>query len=162
MTKIIFNGHYIEPCRFIGLAIFRHRARLAEERARQQALKNATPTTDNATVRADGLAANMAPQAEGKLPNRKWWICNEGFAEAPRLAIETPQLTGSIALMGARFDDLVLTAYGADAGMPRAKFCCNAKAKKAIGKRSGFVAAAGSKVTLPDEKTVWQASGEGL
>ena len=86
-----------------------------------------------------------------------------GFAKARGLAIETPQLTGSIALMGARFDDLVLRGYGATPQPPtrRAKFCCSARAKPVIGKHHGFVAAPGSAVTLPDAETRLAASSTG-
>ncbi|MGB0820647.1 MAG: membrane protein insertase YidC, partial [Parvibaculales bacterium] len=149
----------------LGWQFFVTEPRLAEERARQQKLENTSPTTDNATARADGLAANMAPQADGQIaqPQVAANLVTEGFAEAPRLAIETPQLTGSIALMGARFDDLVLTAYGADAreNAPRQVLLQREGQKGHWQAQHGFVAAPGSKVTLPDEKTVWQASGDG-
>ena len=149
----------------LGWQFFVTEPRLAEERARQQKLENTSPTTDNATARADGLAANMAPQAGGQIaqPQVAANLITEGFAEAPRLAIETPQLTGSIALMGARFDDLVLTAYGADAreNAPRQVLLQREGQKGHWQAQHGFVAAPGSKVTLPDEKTVWQASGDG-
>ena len=87
----------------------------------------------------------------------------DGFAQAPRVAIETPQLTGSIALMGARFDDLVLKAYGATAAenAPRQILLQREGQKGHWQAQHGFVAAPDSKVTLPDEKTVWQASGDG-
>jgi YidC/Oxa1 family membrane protein insertase len=156
----------------LGWQFFVTEPRLAEERARQQASASAPQITqegdqetDNGAPRADGLAANMAPQADGQTaqPQVATTRVTEGFTNAPRLAIETPQLTGSIALMGARFDDLVLTAYGADAGdnAPRQILLQREGQQGHWQAHHGFVAAAGSKVTLPDEKTLWQASGSG-
>ena len=153
----------------LGWQFFVTEPRLAEERARQQALAETPQEAENGAPRADGLAANMAPQATPQPDNtaaRPQMAHNrvtEGFATSPRVTIETQQLTGSIALMGARFDDLVLTAYGADAreNAPRQILL---QREGQIGHwqaQHGFVAAPDSKVTLPDEKTVWQASGDG-
>ena len=47
----------------LGWQFFVTEPRLAEERARQQAQADATQQTDNAPLRADGLAADLAPQA---------------------------------------------------------------------------------------------------
>jgi len=148
----------------LGWQFFVTEPRLAEERARQQAQADATQQTDNAPLRADGLAADLAPQAgnAGAQPQVAARV-TEGFAGAPRVAIETPQLTGSIALMGARFDDLVLKAYGATAAenAPRQILLQREGQKGHWQAQHGFVAAPDSKVTLPDEKTVWQAGSDG-
>jgi YidC/Oxa1 family membrane protein insertase len=168
----------------LGWQFFVTEPRLAEERARQQALASAPQIaqeatqetgqeTDNGAPRPGGSAAGITPQdapqnalqtndmtARPQVAGRR---VTEGFATAPRISIETPQLTGSIALMGARFDDLVLTAYGADAGdnAPRQILLQREGEQGHWQAQHGFVAAADSKVTLPDEKTVWQASGSG-
>ena len=153
----------------LGWQFFVTEPRLAEERARQQALAETPQEAKNGAPRADELDANMAPQATpqpGNAALRPEAVNNqvtEGFTTSPRVTIETPQLTGSIALMGARFDDLVLTAYGADAreNAPRQILL---QREGQIGHwqaQHGFVAAPDSKVTLPDEKTVWQVGGNG-
>ena len=153
----------------LGWQFFVTEPRLAEERARQQALAETSQEAENGAPRADGLTANMAPQATPQPDNARLRpeVANnrvtEGLANSPRVTIETPQLTGSIALMGARFDDLVLTAYGADAreDAPRQILLQREGQTGHWQAQHGFVAAPDSKVTLPDEKTVWQASGNG-
>ena len=83
------------------------------------------------------------------------------FANAPRLRIETDQISGSIALMGARLDDVVLKGYGADAreNAPRQRLLQREGLKGHWQAHHGFVAAAGSQVTLPDAQTLWQVEG---
>lgn len=86
---------------------------------------------------------------------------NRTIRDTPRLEIRTPQFEGSIALMGARIDDLTLRQYptslAADATLVRlfgwegspdhwqASF--------------GWVAAKDSTLTLPDDTTLWQVVG---
>ena len=153
----------------LGWQFFVTEPRLAEERARQQAMAQATQEAEAAETRADGLAANMAPQAApqaGPIAARPQVDNNrltKGFADTPRIIVDTPQLTGSIALMGARFDDLVLTAYRATAAAdaPRQILLQREGQTGHWQAQHGFVAPPDSKITLPDEKTVWQASGDG-
>jgi len=111
------------------------------------------PQVENAP-QADGLTG-AAPQPTPSGVQNK---ATQALADSPRLPIRTAQLEGSIALIGARIDDLTLTAY-------RQSIDENAASQKvlqpAIGEtywqaRHGWVAAADSGITLPDENTLWQ------
>jgi YidC/Oxa1 family membrane protein insertase len=83
------------------------------------------------------------------------------LADGPRVAIETPKLKGSLSLIGARIDDITLTNYRqtvakdappvrlfAPGGTPRAYFAS-----------VGWTA---SGITVPDQRTLWTASGTKL
>ena len=152
----------------LGWQFFITEPRLAAERAAQQAALEQSRQEETAIAAADkaaGPQANSAPQvgAESDVPAAAQPIMrtDTGFADSPRLTIETPSLSGSIALMGARFDDLILRDYGARIGAdaPRQRLLNRQGEVGHWQAHHGFVAAQGSTVTLPDDKTVWQIVG---
>ena len=152
----------------LGWQFFVTEPRLEEERVRQQAEAALQDNGSGSAVSpvqdapqndlANDLAAEIAPQAENGAPQVASAGVPAGFAAAPRLSVETPQLTGSIALMGARFDDLVLKAYGANADedAPRQVLLQSEGKKGHWQAHHGFVAAPNSPVTLADEQTIWE------
>ena len=82
--------------------------------------------------------------------------------EVPRLKIAGPGVTGSISLLGARIDDIVLNGY-------RETLATDSPLVRLLEPRSdpqpyyvqyGWSAAPGTNVTLPDGDTVWSASGD--
>ena len=83
------------------------------------------------------------------------------IAETPRVRIETPSLSGSINLKGARFDDLVLLRQreGLDRNSPPIRLFSPAGTRDAYFGSFGWV---GQNVRTPDVNTVWQASGNRL
>ena len=78
------------------------------------------------------------------------------LADSPRLRIETPRLKGSIALRGARIDDLVLADYGQTIarGSPPIRLLSPAGAPDAYFASFGWT---GANVALPDRNTAWTA-----
>jgi YidC/Oxa1 family membrane protein insertase len=151
----------------LGWQFFVTEPRLEEERARQQAEASISENTSDPAASAvrdapqNDLAGEITPQAESAAPQVARTAVTAGFASAPRLSVETSQLTGSIALMGARFDDLILKAYGANADedAPRQILLQREGAKGHWQAHHGFVAAPDSPITLPDEQTVWEVVG---
>ena len=81
--------------------------------------------------------------------------------EAPRVAIDTPQLKGSINLKGAQIDDLVLAKHRESIAKdsPAIRLLSPAGAPDAYFARIGW---AGDGVALPDANTVWTASSTRL
>src|SRR5688572_7555420 len=80
------------------------------------------------------------------------------LAETPRVRIETPRLSGSVNLKGARVDDLVLTTHREGIGrdsQPVRLFSPSGTRDAYFG---GF-GWAGQGVRTPDANAVWQASG---
>jgi YidC/Oxa1 family membrane protein insertase len=82
----------------------------------------------------------------------------------PRVKIDAPRVQGSISLLGARLDDLVLKDY-------REQIAPNSPLVRLLEPRSddhpyyiqyGWTAPAGETIKLPDNDTVWTASSEVL
>lgn len=153
----------------LGWQFFVTEPRLAAERAARAQAQQAAE--ENGQTTAAGQNADMvamaedAPQAaaDKALPQaaQPTAVTATGFAKSPRVAIETPSLSGSIALMGARFDDLILRDYGASIGdaAPRQRLLNRQGEAGHWQAHHGFVAAQGSAVTLPTQDTLWQIIG---
>ena len=83
---------------------------------------------------------------------------NVVLAETPRLRIETPRLSGSINLRGARIDDLLLTTHreGLDRNSPPVRLFSPAGSPGAYFGSFGW---SGDGLAAPGPDTVWQSSG---
>ena len=150
----------------LGWQFFVVEPRLAEERARQLAAaeeiaafaeNQGTGASPESELRAPDISgaptvAGTAPAPSTKPAN------NDAFADSPRLKIETEQLSGSIALMGARFDDLILADYAESlaADAPRQRIL---QAENEFGHwqvHHGWVGGEGANVTLPGPTSMWR------
>lgn len=103
-------------------------------------------------------AANIDPAADGPVARRDRAIV---LSESPRVQIESSQLKGSIALKGARIDDLVLKQYAETI----AKGSDPIRLLSPSGAASAFFAGfgwSGTGITPPDANTVWTASAPTL
>jgi len=83
----------------------------------------------------------------------------QALAATPRVAVDTPQLTGSISLTGARLDDLFLKQYRqtTDPGSPPVELLRPLGAANAYYAVDGWVGAPGA----PDETTAWTQTSQG-
>ena len=83
---------------------------------------------------------------------------NVVLAETPRLRIETPRLSGSINLRGARIDDLLLTTHreGLNRNSPPVRLFSPAGSPGAYFGSFGW---SGDGLAAPGPDTVWQSSG---
>ncbi len=108
-----------------------------------------TTTTQNQTAAVPGTTAAAA------VADRATTI-----AASSRIAIDTPEVSGSINLQGAQFDDLHLKKYHetADDTSPTIVFLSPANTEGAYFAEQGFVPAVGQNVKLPDSKTLWVAA----
>jgi YidC/Oxa1 family membrane protein insertase len=85
------------------------------------------------------------------------------IAASPRVAIDTPRLSGSINLHGALIDDLSLKDYHVttNPASPRVVLLSPVGAPHPFYAEFGWVGASGAKETLPGEDTVWTQIGTG-
>jgi YidC/Oxa1 family membrane protein insertase len=85
-------------------------------------------------------------------------------AQVPRVKISAPQLRGSISLLGARIDDIVLRSYRdtPNPSSPQVQLLDPASTATPYYVQFGWSAAAGSMMKLPDANTVWTASAAEL
>jgi YidC/Oxa1 family membrane protein insertase len=81
------------------------------------------------------------------------------LAATPRIKIETPELAGSINLVGAQFDDLHLTKFREKADVKSATITLLSPSNTANAyfADQGFVPSDGQTVKVPDSKTLWTA-----
>jgi YidC/Oxa1 family membrane protein insertase len=84
-------------------------------------------------------------------------------AAAPRIAVETPRLKGSISLKGGRIDDLSLTQYRetVDPKSPPIVLLAPSGSPHPFYAEFGWVGAAGTTLKLPNADTVWRQQGSG-
>jgi YidC/Oxa1 family membrane protein insertase len=83
------------------------------------------------------------------------------LAASPRVKIDTPNIAGSIALTGARIDDVSLVRFRetVDPKSPAIELFSPSGTKDPFYAEFGFVPAAGSTVKMPDRNTVWTQDG---
>ena len=88
----------------------------------------------------------------------------QALAASPRIPIDTPSLMGSIALKGARIDDLSLKDYREtpDPTSPNIVLLSPSGAPAPYYAEMGFVGEAGAKAGLPTSDTLWTADGDRL
>lgn len=108
------------------------------------------PGQPNATAPA-GVPATSAPQTR-----------EQALAASPRVRIDTPKISGSLSLTGARIDDVSLKAYRetVDPTSPNIVLLSPAGGPNAYYSDFGWVAGPGANVALPNARTVWTADAE--
>ncbi len=86
------------------------------------------------------------------------------LAATPRIQIRTPTIDGSISLVGARIDDVVLTQYREtlDPASDNIHLLEPTNYVRPYYAEFGWVAAPGTEIELPGPKTVWQTDGTEL
>ena len=121
-----------------------------------------TPTTAPAPQTAPAAAGQLAaagtpavPAAQAILP------VDAALATGNRIPIETPALSGSINLVGARIDDITLTKYRQtiEKGSPPVRLFAPGNTKAAYFASLGWAAQG---IAVPNASTLWTATGTKL
>ena len=114
--------------------------------------------------------ATQAPSAPGSAPQATQpgaaaqpMTRDATLAASPRVRIETPSLSGSIALKGGRIDDLSLVKYRetVDPNSPPIVLLAPSGSPHPFYAEFGWSAPSGTSVKLPGPDTVWQQEGSG-
>ncbi len=138
------------------------RQRQQQEAAQQTAQQQTQPAPSAQPAGAPPAAQLPAGEAP---PATQSAIRDRGavLAEGPRVPIDSPRLTGSIRLTGARLDDIVLKDYHltVDSGSPRIELLNPEGAPDGYFAEWGW-ASADKGVPVPDGRTVWRAEGDRL
>jgi len=131
--------------------------RAAQQAQLQQQQQQAVVAQKAATAAAVAAGA-PAPEANG---GASFKTRAEAIAATPRLKIDTPALTGSIDLSGARLDDLELKNYHVDISdqSPIVTLLNPASAPDSYFIEQGWVEGAGGTLKLPDGNSVWTVDG---
>ncbi|WP_371422030.1 membrane protein insertase YidC [Tardiphaga sp.] len=127
---------------------------LANPAAQPNATPGSTTPTANSTA-AGGAPANVAP-ANAPVVSR-----DSAIAASQRVKIDTPRISGSIALKGARIDDISLTKFRdtVDPKSPAIVLFSPSGTAAPYYAEFGWVAAAGANTKIPDQNTQWQQEG---
>jgi YidC/Oxa1 family membrane protein insertase len=131
-----------------------------------QGTQQGAPTGGAApTATTNGAAGSgSVPSAAGASASAPTGLTREAaLKQSPRVAIQTPSLTGSLALKGGRIDDIVLAKYRETTKPDSANVVLldPAGAKDAYFAEFGWVPAAGQAVVVPGRETVWAQEGNG-
>jgi YidC/Oxa1 family membrane protein insertase len=143
---------------------------MEKQRAAQQAQtelqkKSAPAPGGAATTSTTPQAGNPPPPANSPpaASNAPVVDRDTAIAAAPRVKIETPSITGSISLKGARIDDLSLVKFRetVDPASPPIVLYSPSGTANPYYAEFGWVPAERSAVRLPDQNTVWKQESIG-
>jgi YidC/Oxa1 family membrane protein insertase len=148
----------------IAWQYFYNMPQMERQRAAQQVqselAKTQQPAGNASTPAAPATSANTPAQtpaaAAAPIVGR-----DAAIAASPRVKVDTPRLTGSIALKGGRIDDLSLVQFRetVDRNSPPIVLFSPSNTASPYYAEFGWVPAAGSTVRIPDINTVWQQEG---
>jgi YidC/Oxa1 family membrane protein insertase len=120
---------------------------------------NPSPNAAAPSPAAEAPASGTAPAgaASAALTESR----EQAIADQPRVKIDTPRLHGSVALTGARIDDLTLATYHetVDPKSPEVVLLWPTGTQDPYFAEFGWVGPAGGNVKLPAADTKWTASG---
>jgi YidC/Oxa1 family membrane protein insertase len=151
----------------IAWQYFYNMPQMEKQRAAQQAqseMVKPAPQAEHATTPSTAPPSNTAPSANApaQSPSTAAVVSREtALAATPRVKIDTPRLTGSISLKGARIDDLSLVQFRetVDPSSPAIVLYSPSNTANPYYAEFGWVGATGSTARLPDQNTVWQQEG---
>ena len=146
----------------VGWNYFYGVPKLDQQRQAQQQAQTTAPATPGALPQAGASAPPVAPGTT--IPGGQLLSREAALALSPRVAIETATLTGSIALVGGRLDDLSLVKFREEVEKtsPNIVLFAPANAKNGYFADFGWVGTVGQNIALPGPETRWQASGDKL
>src|SRR5450631_2676110 len=158
----------------IGWQYFFNIPQMEKQRAAQQAQQAQSelskPVTPAASPATSAPQTGAAPSPSANTPATSQPAAaapvvsrDAAIAAGPRIKIDTPRLTGSIALKGARIDDLAFVQFRetVDPTSPAIELFSPSNTANPYYAEFGWVPSTGSTVRLPDRDTVWQQEGSG-
>jgi YidC/Oxa1 family membrane protein insertase len=138
-----------------------------QEAAQQQQAQQTAPAPGQAkttpVVPSQPSNAPTAPATQSTALATQPMTREAALAASPRVKIETPSLSGSINLKGARIDDLALVKYRetVDPKSPAIILLSPSGTGDPFYAQFGWTGAAGANTKLPDDETVWTQAGSG-
>jgi len=136
----------------------------AAEQAQSELAKKNAPAANSTNPASSAAPAGTPGTPNVSQPTSTPAVSRDAaIAASPRIKIETPRLTGSISLKGARIDDLSLVKYRetVDPNSPAIVLFSPSGTPEPYYAEFGWVAASGSAVKIPDQNTQWQQDGSG-
>ena len=152
----------------LGWQYFFNLPQMEKQRAQSQIrteMAKQTPQGDSTTPQGGAAPTPSANSSAMTQPASTAPVVDRdtAIASAPRVKIDTPRLSGSISLKGARIDDLSLVQFRetVDPTSPAIVLYSPSGTAAPYYAEFGWVAASGSAAKLPDQNTLWQQEGTG-
>src|ERR1700733_12245381 len=151
----------------LGWQYFFNIPQMEKQRAQSQIqaeLAKQTPQGDSATPQGGAAPTPSANSPAMTQPASTTVVDRDtAIASTPRVKIETPRVSGSISLRGARIDDLSLVQFRdtVDPDSPAIVLFSPSGTAAPYYSEFGWVAASGSAAKLPDQNTLWEQEGTG-
>lgn len=141
---------------FFARPQLQHQAQQQQHQQHQQTAQPGTPAPASPAG-----SAPQAPSAPSARPPSK--TAAQVIAASPRVEIDTPTLSGSIDLKGARIDNLSLSQYRETPApnSPPITLLSPSGAPDAYYAEFGWVAASGTSEPMPGPDAVWKQEGSG-
>ncbi len=135
-------------------------AELAQKQATNPAATPATPANPSGAPAAPTQQAGAPTTPATAVPVQPRATV---IAASPRVKIDTPNISGSISLTGARIDDVALVRFRetVDPKSPAIELFSPSGTKDPFYAEFGFVPSAGSTIKMPTKDTVWAQEGAG-
>jgi len=163
-TKNLFLAIALSVMVLVGWQYFVGAPKLTQQRAdiKEQQTLPPRPTSEGGVPAP--AAPGAAPTALGSAAPGVARSRADALAASPRLPVDTASLSGSIALKGARIDDLRLKKYHetVDPKSPTIELLSPSGSPHPFYAEIGFVPGAGEKPDLPGPDTLWTADGAKL
>jgi YidC/Oxa1 family membrane protein insertase len=152
----------------LGWQYFFNIPQMEKQRAAQQAQQAQTTTPAQNSSAGTPQASTAAAPSANALPNVQAGsgapVSREAaIAASPRVTIDTPRVSGSISLKGARIDDLSLVQFRetVDPKSPPIVLYSPSGTDNPYYAEFGWVAAGGAPIKMPDRNTLWQQETNG-
>jgi YidC/Oxa1 family membrane protein insertase len=148
---------------YFGLPQIEKQKQIQQQQAQERAQPAPGATAPQAGAPAQP-APGTAPQAPPVPSSQPQTLTREAaLAASPRVRIETPSVSGSIALKGARIDDLSLIQYRetVDPRSPPIVLLAPSGSPHPFYSEFGWTGASGTNVKVPGDDTLWQQQGSG-
>src|SRR5438045_3510064 len=141
---------------------------MEKQRAQSQTQAELAKPSPQATPGTTTPQAGSAPSANAPANNAAASTApvvsrDAAIAATPRVKIDTPRVSGSISLKGARIDDLSLVQFRdtVDPTSPAIVLYSPSNTASPYYAEFGWVPATGSTVRIPDQNTMWEQEGSG-
>jgi YidC/Oxa1 family membrane protein insertase len=138
---------------------------MERQRAQQQTQAELNKPTPQGAPGSTSLQPGAAPSAGAPAspPSQQILSRDAAIATSPRIKVETPRISGSISLQGARIDDLLLEKFRetVDPKSPPIVLFSPSRTAHPYYAEFGWVAASGSNAKLPNRDTNWEQEGTG-
>jgi YidC/Oxa1 family membrane protein insertase len=144
----------------VGWQFFVGLPQLEKQRETQKLQQQQQPQGQTAQPAPGGQVMPGGPQIASGVAQPGSFTREQALAASPRVPIETPRLKGSIALKGARIDDVSLLDFHetVDPKSPNIVLLSPSGSPDPFYAEFGWVNGAGGQAKLPDANTVWSAA----